>query len=101
MNTNLKVGAIFLAGIITGALPSRLLGDGPDAERLEFQNARLYATRARLDDGGTSSDVAFEACGYLYKADAGTHYTEPCWRGSLSAESATPLVESMLSQYPR
>lgn len=99
MKTYVKLAVIFLSGVGAGALPSRLLGKGPDADRLEFQNTRLFISRQPLEDGGVLKDVRFEACGYLFKADAGTQYAEPCWSGVLDTKAVTSTVEAMLAQY--
>lgn len=100
MNTNLKVGGIFLAGVVAGTLPARLLGDDPAAaDRLEFQNARLYVARSPLADGGVSLDVRFDACGYLYRPDAGEHYAEPCWAGTLPDDVAQRVAGAVLDAY--
>lgn len=99
MKTYVKLAALFLAGVGAGALPSRLLGKGADADRLEFQNARLYVARLPLEDGGVLQDIRYEACGYLFKADAGRQYAEPCWSGVLDVKAFTAATEAMLAQY--
>jgi hypothetical protein len=99
MKAAAKLVALFLAGVGVGTLPSRLLGKGANAERLDFQNSRVFLSRQPLEDGGVLREFHFEACGYLYRADAGQHYAEPCWRGRLDAKAMQPAVEAMLLQY--
>lgn len=98
MKTKLLYGALFLAGFGAGALPSRLLGRGSEATTLEVQNTRLYVTRAPLSDGGRSSDVIHETCGYLRSGDGGL-VSEPCWRGELEAKDVQMLFKRLLSDY--
>lgn len=94
--------AALVTGVAAGALAPRALSGtaARPTATLDWQNARLFNTRATLKDGGT--EIAWQACGYLnaVQQDGGvTRVSEPCWTGTFTKGEADTIIKAQLAAY--